>query len=181
MMKYRVTLTEQERDDLKKLVSTGKGAARKLLHARILLLTDKGDHGQQRTDDEITDALGISRSTIYRVRERFVEDSLAAALVPRKMPRRPDKVKIQGEAEKKLIALACSDPPEGRCRWTMELLADRIVQLGMVEKISQETVRLALKKRHSLGASEDVVHSSEGQRGFRLAHGRRTANVPTAV
>jgi hypothetical protein len=93
--------------------------------------------------------LDVSRSTIFRVRERFVEDSLEAALVPRKMPRRPGKVKIQGETEKKLIALACSDPPEGRCRWTMELLADRIVQLGVVEKISQETVRQALKKMTS--------------------------------
>jgi len=146
VVKYRVTLTEEEREALKKLVSTRKGAARKLLHARVLLLTDQGEHGQHRSDEEITDALGVSRSTVYRVRERFVEDSLEAALVPRKMPRRPDKIKIQGETEKKLIALACSDPPEGRCRWTMELLADRIVQLGVVEKISQETVRLALKK-----------------------------------
>jgi transposase len=149
VVKYRVTLTEQERESLKKRVSAGKGAARQLLHARILLLTDQGEYGQHRSDDEITDALGVSRSTIYRLRERFVEDSLEAALVPRKMPKRPDKVKIQGEAEKKLIALACSDPPEGRCRWTMELLADRVVQLGVVQKISQETVRLALKKMTS--------------------------------
>lgn len=149
MVKYRVTLTEQERDSLKKMVSAGKGAARKLLHGRILLLTDMGEHGQHRSDDEITDALDVSLSTIHRVRERFVEDSLEAALVPRKMPRRPDKIKIQGETEKKLIALACSDPPKGRCRWTMELLADHIVQLGVVEKISQETVRRALKKMTS--------------------------------
>lgn len=149
MVKYRVTLTEQERDALRMLVSTGKGAARKLLHARILLLTDQGDHGQGRSDDDIADALDVSRSTIHRVRERFVEESLEASLAPRKMPRRPNKVKIQGEAEKKLIALACSDPPEGRCRWTMELLAGRIVELGVVETISQETVRQALKKMTS--------------------------------
>src|SRR5712671_7909115 len=92
---------------------------------------------------------GKSADTIYRVRERFVEDSLEAALSPRKMPRRPDKIKIQGEAEKRLIALACRDPPEGRCRWTMELLADRIVQLGYVDNVSQETVRRALKKMTS--------------------------------
>lgn len=149
MVKYRVTLTEEERDGLKKMVSAGKGAARKLLHARVLLLTDMGEHGQHRSDGEIVDALDVSWSTIHRVRERFVEDSLEAALAPRKMPRRPDKIKIQGEAEKKLIALACSDPPEGRCRWTMELLANHIVQLGVVEKISQETVRRALKKMTS--------------------------------
>ena len=149
MVKYRVTLTEQERAGLKKMVSAGKGAARKLWHARILLLTDVGERGRCYSDDEITDALEVSRSTIYRVRERFVEDSLEAALSPRKMPRRPDKIKIQGEAEKRLIALACSDPPEGRCRWTMELLADRIVQLGYVDNVSQETVRRALKKMTS--------------------------------
>jgi transposase len=146
VVKYRVTLTEQERDALKKMASAGKGAARKLLHARILLLTDQGEYGQHRSDDEITDALHVGRSTIYRVRERFVESGLEAALVPRKMPRRPDKIKIQGEAEKKLIALACSDSPEGRCRWTMELLADRLVRLGAVQAVSQETVRRALKK-----------------------------------
>ncbi len=149
VVKYRVTLTELERDGLKKMVSAGKGAARKLLHGRILLHTDMGEYGQHRSDDEIADALGVSLSTIHRVRERFVENSLEAALVPRKMPRRPDKIKIQGETEKKLIALACSDPPNGRCRWTMELLADHIVQLGAVEKISQETVRRALKKMTS--------------------------------
>ena len=149
MVKYRVTLTEEERDALKKMASVGKGAARKLLHARILLLTDQGEYGQHRSDDEITDALYVGRSTIHRVRERFVENGLEAALVPRDMPRRPDKIKIQGEAEKKLIALACSDPPEGRCRWTMELLADRIVQVGAVETVSQETVRRALKKTTS--------------------------------
>lgn len=78
-----------------------------------------------------------------------MEDSLEAALSPRKMPRRPDKITMQGEAEKRLIALACSDPPEGRCRWTMELLTDRIVQLGYVDNVSQETVRRALKKMTS--------------------------------
>lgn len=78
-----------------------------------------------------------------------MEDSLEAALSPRKMPRRPDKIKMQGEAEKRLIAVACSDPPEGRCRWTMALLADQIVQLGYVDNVSQETVRRALKKMTS--------------------------------
>jgi transposase len=149
VVKYRVTLTEQERAGLKKMVSAGKGAARKLLHARILLLTDVGERGRCCSDDEITDALEVSRSTSYRVRERFVEDSLEAALSPRKMPRRPDKIKMQGEAEKRLIAVACSDPPEGRCRWTMALLADQIVQLGYVDNVSQETVRRALKKMTS--------------------------------
>jgi transposase len=149
VVKYRVGLTEQERDGLKRMVSAGKGTARKLLHARVLLLTDMSEGRRHRSDDEIKGALGVSLSTIHRVRERFVEESLEAALLPRKMPRRPDKVKIQAETEKKLIALACSDPPEGRCRWTMELLADRVVELGLVGAVSQETVRRALKKMTS--------------------------------
>ena len=150
MVKYRVTLTEQERCDLKKMVSAGTRAARRLLHAQILLLTDRGEYGRHRPDEEVADALGVSRSTIYRVRERFVEEGLEAALAPRTMPRRPDKIKIQGEVEKQLIALACSDPPEGRCRWTMQLLADRIVDLCYVDNVSQETVRRALKKTPSI-------------------------------
>jgi transposase len=108
-----------------------------------------GERGRGCSDDEITEALEVSRSTSYRVRERFVEDSLEAALSPRAMPRRPDKIKMQGEAEKRLIALACSDPPAGRCRWTMAWLADRLVHLGYVDNVSQETVRRALKKKTS--------------------------------
>jgi transposase len=144
--KYRVTLTEQERDSAKALVSTGKEVARKLLHAPILLLTDMGDLGLRRSDAEITAALPVSGFTVSRMGERFMEDSLEAALVPRPMPKRPDKVNLHGSVETQVIPLACTDPPEGRCRWTMELPADQIVQHGILERISQETVRKTLKK-----------------------------------
>ena len=150
MAKYIVTLTDEEQEQLQKTVSAGKGAARKLLHARILLQADASDGGLARSDEVIADALQVGLSTIHRVRQRFVEESLEAALVPNRPPRRPDKVKITGDVEKQVIALACSDPPKGRCRWTLHLLADRMVELGYVtDSVCRETVRKALKKMTS--------------------------------
>ena len=149
MVRYKVTLTTEERQQLEKLVSSGKGAARKLAHARILLLADEGDHGPGRTNAAIAAALGVGERTVERVRKRFVTESFEAALQPRPQPPRPDKVKIKGPVEKQLIHLACSDPPEGRCRWTLQLLADRLVVLNCVDDVSTETVRRALKKTTS--------------------------------
>jgi transposase len=158
MNKYRVTLTAEERTELKRLVSVGKGAARKLTHARILLLADTAV-GAEHSDEEIIAALRVGICTVGRVRQRLVTQGLAAALAPRAQPQRPDKIKIKGDVEQQLIRLACSDPPEGRCHWTLQLLADELVVLGLVEDISTETVRQALKKTTSsrgssrLGAS----------------------------
>jgi hypothetical protein len=145
MDKYRVTLTAEERAGLEHLVTTGKAAARKLLHARILLLSDTSP-GPSRTDDEIVSALGTGPRTIARVRQRFVTEGFAAALDHRPQPPRPDKIKIKGDVEQQLVRLACSDPPEGRCHWTLNLLADELVALGLVKSVSTETVRQALKK-----------------------------------
>jgi transposase len=149
MVRYKVTLTAEERQQLEKLVSSGKGAARKLTHARILLLADEGDQGPGRTNAAIVEALGVGERTVERVRKRFVMESLDAALHPRPQPPRPDKVKIKGPVEKQLIELACSDPPAGRCRWTLQLLAERLVVLQCVEGVSHEAVRQALKKTTS--------------------------------
>src|SRR4051794_33940103 len=141
MEKFKVTLTADERQALEHLVSVGKAAARKLTHARILLLADQGPGGPGRIDQEIVEALDASPSTIARVRKRFVTEGFEAALDHRPQPPRPDKVKITGDVEKRLIELACSDPPQGRCRWTLQLLADRMVALGCVESVSDEAVR----------------------------------------
>lgn len=149
MIRYKVTLTTEERQQLEKLVSSGKGAARKLTHARILLLADEGEQGPGRTNVAIVEALGVGERTIERVRKRFVTESFEAALQPRPQPPRPDKVKIKGPVEKQLVQLACSDPPAGRCRWTLQLLADRLVVLNCVDGVSTETVRQALKKTTS--------------------------------
>jgi len=145
MDKYRVTLTVEERAGLGRLVSVGKAAARKLVHARILLLADTAP-GLTRTDDDIVAALGCGPRTIARVRQRFVTEGFHAALDHKPQPPRPDKIKIKGDAEQELIRLACSDPPEGRCHWTLNLLADELVALGLVKSVSTEAVRQALKK-----------------------------------
>src|SRR5579872_4897362 len=123
--KYRVTLDADERATLERLVAVGKGAARRLTHARILLLADTCS-GQERSDADIVDALGASVRTVERVRQRLVTEGFQAALNPRPQPVRPTKVKIKGDIEQRLIQLACSDPPEGRCHWTLQLLADEV-------------------------------------------------------
>jgi hypothetical protein len=155
--KYRVTLDADERAMLERLVTVGKGAARRLTHARILLLADTA--GPQRSDALIVEALGTSIRTVERVRRRLVTQGLPAALDHKPQPARPTKVKIKGDVEQELIRLACSEPPEGRCHWTLQLLADELVALGLAKTVSHETVRQTLKKTTSsrgssrLGAS----------------------------
>jgi transposase len=146
--KYVVTLTDEEREGLQRLVSSGKAAARKLTHARILLHADAAPAGLGGCDDEIVEALGVGRATVERIRERFVEEGLEAALA-RKQPQREYRRKLDGQAEARLIATACGSAPEGRSRWTLRLLASRLVELAVVESISHECVRRTLKKTSS--------------------------------
>ena len=143
-----MTLTAEERADLEQLVSRGKAAARKLTHARILLLADDA-RGGPCSDEEIVTALGTSPRTVSRVRRQLVTEGFDVALCRRPQPPRPDKIKIKGDIEQRLVELACSDPPEGRCHWTLQLLADQLVVLGLVERVGIETVRKALKKTTS--------------------------------
>jgi transposase len=146
--KYRVTLSAAERDDLVALVSTGKAAARQLAHARVLLQVDESEAGAMSTDEQVAQSLNLSRRTIERVRERFVEQGLSAALLPQPSARRYQRT-LDGADEARLIALACSTPPEGKQRWTLRLLAEQAVELKIVEAVSYETVRQALKKTNS--------------------------------
>jgi hypothetical protein len=146
--RYRVTLTEEERQDLQRLVSVGKGAARKLTRARVLLLADQAPGGPARSDLEIVEALQCGRATVERVRQQFVEQGLEAALAPKPSQRVYER-KIDGRSEAHLIALACGAAPDGRARWTLRLLGDRLVALGVVESVSHETVRRVLKKTNS--------------------------------
>ena len=143
--KYIVTLTDEERRSLRALVSSGKGAARKLTHARILLQADSGEGGVGWTDERICEGLGVGLSTVERVRKRFVEEGFEAVLVPRKS-RRQYLRKLDGDGEAHLVALACNQPPTGRGRWTLRLLAERMVTLEYVDTLSHETVRGVLKK-----------------------------------
>ena len=145
---YVVTLTAEERSCLQGLLSKGKAAAHKQLHARILLKAGVSWGGKEWTDEQVAEALDTSRPTVERVRQRFVEEGLEAALNRKKRPAPPPTV-MDGPAEAHLIALACSPVPEGRSRWTLHLLADRMVQLRYVAHVSHETVRQTLKKTSS--------------------------------
>lgn len=142
--KYIVRLTDNERGTLLDLVSVGKAAAYKIKHANILLKSDAD--GPSWTDARIAEAFGCCRQTVENVRRRFVEQSLEAALERKKRELPPREKILDGKAEAHLIALACSDAPEGCARWTLELLADRMVELNVVESVSYRTVQRVLKK-----------------------------------
>jgi transposase len=150
--KYIVRLEPQERQTLLDLVRTGRRSAAVLTHARILLQADAGDRGPSRDDAAVAAATEASVSTVYRVRQAFVEHGVDAAL-HRKRPTGRQYRKLDGAQEARLVAVACSKPPAGRSRWTLRLLADRLVELEVVESISPECVRATLKKtRCSPGA-----------------------------
>jgi transposase len=137
--KYVNKLTGDERLKLSQLISKGKTSARQIRRAQILLLADEG-----KTDQAIVQALHVSKATVYRTRRKFSEKGLAQSLTEE--PRPGLKKKLDGKQEAFLIATACTEPPDGRKVWTMQLLADRLVTLNMIDSISHETVRLILKK-----------------------------------
>ncbi len=148
---YIVELTSQERKLLKRLINTGKVAAYKQRHARILLLADQGSEGPKMTDDEVAKAVGCGRATVERVRKQLVTQGLEAALQRPKIDRSAQRL-LDGDAEAHLIALACSQPPEGHNRWTLRLLAEKMVTLEVVEHCSKDSVHRTLKKTNlSLG------------------------------
>ncbi len=147
--KYPVILSDPEREELKSLIAAGTAPARKLTHARILLKADQGSEGPGWVDEQVAEAVEVSQPTISRVRKQYFEEGLEAAL-NRRPPNREYHRKLDGEKEARLIALACSEPPEGQARWSLRLLADRLVELEVVdEEISYQTVRRTLKKTPS--------------------------------
>ena len=156
MKKYVVTLTKEEREVLGNLASKGKHNTQKILNALILLDSDTGEHQVSRsTNEEIARVLNISMRKIDRVKKRFVEEGFDAALDKRKADRVYDK-KTDGDFEAHLIALSCGDPPEGFARWSLRLLADKMVELNYIDSISHEAVRRILKKTNSnLGNAKD--------------------------
>lgn len=146
MKKYIVELSTDERKYLQSIVRKGKDSARKIQHAQILLKTDSGPQGPHWTDAAISRAFSVNTRTVERIRKRLVEHGLEDALIRRRSPSRPDKRKFDGDAEARLFALACSAPPEGHKRWTIELLTDKVVALNIVDSVGRETVRTTLKK-----------------------------------
>lgn len=145
---YVVELSCEERTLLRELISKGRAAAHKRSHAQILLWSDRGPQGPGWSDQKIAQALDIGLSTPRRVRKRLVEEGFEAALERKKQSRRR-RIKIDGQAEAALIATACSPAPKGRARWTLRLLADRLIELRYVDSVSIETVRQKLKKTFS--------------------------------
>ena len=180
--KYRVTLTLAERDELERLLARGKADVRCLKHAQMLLKADEADGGSGWSDARIADAFDAGVATIERLRQRFVEEGLQAALRTYRTGTRLYERKLDGAQEAHLIALACSAPPDERARWTLRLLAQRMVELAYVDTLSYETVRQTLKKeRPATAPKKDVVHSRQALGRVRLPHGRRAGGLPPPV
>ena len=146
--KYPVILSEAEREQLKSLIAAGTAPARKLTHARILLKADQSPEGPGWVDEKVAEAVEVSQPTVSRVRKQYFEEGLQAAL-NRRPPKREYHRKLDGEQEAHLVALACSEPPKGQARWSLRLLADKLVELEVVEEISYQTVGRILKKTNS--------------------------------
>ena len=163
--KYGVRLTAEQRNQLQHLVRAGKGTARVTVRARILLKTDEGWSAPQ-----VAQALDVAEGTVFRIKRRFAEEGLEGVLQDRPQARRYRKLDDRGEAH--LIALACSEPPEGHDHWTLRLLAGQVVELGLAPSLSRETVRLHLKKLPQAVAEAGVVHP-QGERRVRGPHGGR--------
>ena len=173
---YHVTLTPEERAELERMTRVGTGAAAKLAKARVLLLADEAEGGPGWSDGRIVEAVGVSKNTVCRARERFVEEGVEAAIA-RKPPARTYARKLDGRGEARLAALACSGPPEGRAKWTLQLLADRMVALRCRTRRSGRR----LKKRDQAVAEGDVVPAAEGGRVVRRGHGGRPRRVRAAA
>lgn len=168
--RYVVRLSAEEREQLEDLVNRGRETAYRRRHAQILLLADEGEQGCSLMDREVAERVGCTRRTVEQMRERCVSEGLQAVLERRKRSRERSRV-LDGEGEARLVSLACSEPPEGRSRWTLKMLGDRLVELEVVESISAEAVRLVLKKQPQTLAEAHVVHSRATKRGVRLPDG----------
>jgi transposase len=181
MKTYRVRLTAEERKDLDSLLARGKADVRRLKHAQILLKAAEADDGPAWSDERIAEAFEVGLVTVGRVRQRFVEEGLEAALRSYRTGPRLYERRLDGAQEAHLIALACSRPPDGHARWTLRLLARQMVALAYVDRLSSETVRQTLKKRAQAAPEEDVVHPRQALGGVRLPHGGCAGRLPPGV
>lgn len=145
-VRYRVTLTQEERNYLEDITKRGKHSAQKFSHARALLLCDTSENRIIQTVQSVADTIGVTSRTVEHIKQRFVEEGIESALTRKPASKPPREIKFDGAFEARLIALACSDAPEGRCRWTVRLLADKAVELQITESISKSSVGSILKK-----------------------------------
>ena len=146
MSNYSIHLSQEQRDSLEHLTRRGAEPARKIMHAQVLLKTDKGELGPRWSDRQLQEAFGVGESTLKRIRQRFLQGGLQAALERKRQPDRPHKRRLDGEQEALLVLLACSEAPHGHERWTISLLHERLIELQIVQTVSEETVRMTLKK-----------------------------------
>lgn len=165
--RYRVTLTEQERQELEAMTKTAKSNAKQFLYARALLLCDAGPQGPSWTVADTAEAMGVTPRTIEHLKKRFVEEGLSAALERRQPKKPPRDVTFDGAFEARLIALACSEAPDGRRRWTVRLLAEKAVELNLAKSVSHMTVQRILKKTNL-----SLTSGSTGK--FRRRRARRS-------
>lgn len=149
MSQYSITLSEDQRGHLEQFIKAGQASARAIAHAHVMLKADDSSHGPKWSDRRIEEAYAVSYRTILRIRQRFVEEGMEAALHRRAQPARPAKRKLDGEQEAQVIAVLCHEKPEGREEWTLRMLAQRVVELGIVESVSHESLRQTLKKTNS--------------------------------
>ena len=169
---YVVKLTDAERAELKALVKQPKTAGWKRQRAQALLLCDQGDQGPGWIDARIAEAVDCTSRSLENWRKQAVADGPLSLLERKARETPPTSPRLDGEGEARLVALACSQPPQGRARWTLQLLAERLVELQVVDSICQETVRQGLKKKRAQAlAQADVVHSAPAERGLRVPDG----------
>lgn len=156
--RYVVKLTSDERGQLEGIVNRGREAAYRRRHAQVLLLVDEGEQGPGFFDKDAAERTGFTRRTVEQIRERCVTEGLAAALERKKRSRNRSR-RLDGDGEARLVSLACSDAPQGYARWTLHMLAERLIELEVVDSISHECVRQVLKKHHQTLAEADVVYT----------------------
>lgn len=182
MKKWIVRLEAEERARLKQLVRIGKAAAYKIRHAHVLLAVDEGDGGRGLKDEQVAHTLGIGVRAIETLRRRFVEEGLEACLGHKKQETPRVEAIFDGQKEANLIAVACGPAPKDRARWTLQLLADRAVELEIVESCSPSTIQRVLKKKRAQAlAKEDVVHSAGAKRRVRVRDGERSGGIHSAL
>jgi hypothetical protein len=187
--KYVVKLSAKERGQLDTLIRSGKHPARKLTRARILLKADVGEAGEGWSDSQIAAALGTGLTTVARIRQQLVEEGFASVLTPKRSPASARQRVFDGAGEAQLTALACSEPPKGRARWTLRLLEDKVVELNIVARVSDNTIGRTLKKsKLKPHLKEQCVipppafaGAGSCQRRVRGRHGRRAGGVSPAV
>ena len=177
--KYVVELSDVERQDLQEIVSKGQHAAYKIKHAHILLKADATGPGW--TDAKISEAFACHPQTVRNLRERFSEGGLSSALERSKPAKPPRSPRLDGAGEARLIALSCSQPPEGFGGWTLRMLADKLVELSVVESISPETVRQTLKKRVETASSQAVGDPTGCGCGICFVYGRCAETLSTSA